>query len=78
MNPTPSPFPTLRRGTGERQEEMKRKSGSRKRSLIKTTKREPRWKRELRALWKEFKREAWNALAGVGIFVVILLILRIL
>ena len=54
----------------ERKEAMKRK----KKSVIKTTKHEPKWKRELRATGKALKREAWNALAGLGIGVLILLI----
>jgi len=71
----------------ERQEEMerissqrsavshkRRKAKSKKRSIITTTYRSPKWQKGLQAGWKGFKRQAWNVLGGVGIITVIVLV----
>ena len=48
---------------------MKRqKVAGRRRKGITTTVITPRWMRDLRSAWKGLKRNAWNLLAGIGLF----------
>lgn len=48
----------------------KRKSG------IVTTKRLPRWKLKFNAAVKWLRRETWNALAGVGLVTLVVLLVQ--
>ena len=57
----------------------KRKAARRKKkSFITTTYRDPKWMIKGRRLVKNGKRLAWNALGGVGIITVIVLLVQVI